>query len=111
MIYIKVKYEIEGIHRWKDCPFEDVSYLRDYHRHVFCFDVKMEVFQEDRDIEFIRLKKDLETYTKELLDKPVDLSCEAMARLVLEYCQETYGNRHYDIYVSEDNENGGGIEI
>ena len=27
--------QIEGTHNWPGCPFDEVAYLRDTHRHVF----------------------------------------------------------------------------
>ena len=95
--FIEVNYQCEGIHRWKDCQLEGVEFLQDYHRHIFHIKVRMEVFHNDREVEIILLKRFLESYTQELLSKPVDLSCEAMAlsvyhQLAKEYIQSSKGN-------------------
>jgi hypothetical protein len=66
----------------------------------------MEVFHEDRDIEFILFKRELE---KLYSDKVLQLdyqSCEMMASDLLKYLQKKYPDRNAKITVSEDGENG-----
>ncbi len=53
---------IEGTHNWPDCPFDEVSYLRVSHRHMFHIKAYKEVTHSDRDVEFIMLKHQIETY-------------------------------------------------
>lgn len=109
--FIKVKFQVEGIHRWKDCHLEAVDYLRYYHRHIFFFEVELTVTDRDREIEFIILKKELTTLTESLFSAPVDLSCENIAKVIYDYLVSKYGEqRHYKVIVYEDNENGGGVE-
>ena len=57
--YIFVTFQKEGIHRYPDAP-EGVEFLRHPHRHMFHFRVEIEVFHDDRDIEFILFKRELE---------------------------------------------------
>lgn len=49
--------QIDGTHYWKDCPIEEVSFLRNNHRHMFHIKAYKEVFHDDRDVEFIWLKR------------------------------------------------------
>ena len=57
---IVVKSQFEGIHSWPDCPHEDVSFLRHPHRHVFHVTLKIKVSHDDRELEFIKVKRELE---------------------------------------------------
>lgn len=53
------RLKVEGIHRWKKCPIDEVSYLKNYHRHVFHIEAKLTVNHADRDVEFIQLTHDI----------------------------------------------------
>lgn len=101
--------QIEGTHNWPNCPFEDVAYLRDPHRHIFHIKAFTRVSHEDRDVEFIRLKHQIHKYLiahywgkwdGSALYEFGSMSCEMIAKeLIAEFelsCCE----------VSEDNENG-----
>src|SRR5210317_2327921 len=66
---IWVTFRKEGIHKYPaalDDPklatgdWDDVSFLGYPHRHIFHFRVGVEVFQNDRDIEFIQFKRWME---------------------------------------------------
>ncbi len=63
---IWVTWQKEGIHKYPaalDDPklatgdWDDVSFLGYPHRHIFHFRVGIEVFHEDRDIEFIQFSR------------------------------------------------------
>lgn len=54
--------QVEGIHCWPECPFEEVAYLRDPHRHMFHIKAYKEVDHSDRDVEFIMLKHRVQSY-------------------------------------------------
>lgn len=110
---IWVKFQKEGIHRYPeaatDPKLESVSFLASPHRHIFHFRVEMEVFHDNRDVEFIMLKRELEQlYADNILQLNFQ-SCEMMARSLLKYLQDTYGTRYYSVTVSEDDENGATI--
>lgn len=62
---IVARTSVEGIHRWAECPIEEVSYLRNYHRHIFRIAAKLPVTHSDRDTEFIQLTHKIKTYLKE----------------------------------------------
>jgi hypothetical protein len=99
--------EIEGTHCWPACPFEEVAYLRDPHRHMFHIKAFKPVTHSDRDVEFIMLKHKIKEYlTRTYLDLNQHLcvfgakSCEMIAEELivvfdLSSCE-----------VSEDGENG-----
>ena len=84
----------------------DVSFLGTPHRHIFHFKVFIQVFQDDRDIEFIQFKRWLEKCysdgTLELNHK----SCEMIARDLNTTITTRYPGRQTIIDVSEDGENG-----
>ena len=109
--YIWVTFQKEGIHKYpaalEDPALEDVKFLGYPHRHMFHFRVDIEVYHDDRDIEFILFKRELEDlYSSE---GPMSLnyqSCEMIARELAKYIQTKYPNRALSISVAEDNENG-----
>lgn len=109
--FIWVTFQKEGIHCYpmaKDIP--GVEFLASPHRHMFHFKVKIEVFHDDREIEFILFKRELETlYSNGVLELN-HKSCEMIAKDLMKYLDSTYGNltrmRNVEIDVSEDNENG-----
>lgn len=102
--FIYVTLEHEFVHRYKDAPNE-VVYLRNYHRHLAHIKVQVEVFHDDREIEFIMLKHELQNYLA-MFKKQLDSSCESLAKDLLRYMQSHYGDRDIMIIVNEDNENG-----
>lgn len=105
MKMIKVTTQFEGQHCWPDAP-EEVIFLRNVHRHMFCVCVRMEVFHNDREIEFIILKHQVEDFIADA-DWPLHTSCEMMCESILEFIQSKYGpGRRISVEVSEDGENG-----
>jgi hypothetical protein len=103
--FIWVTFQKEGIHKYPDAP-EGVEFLAYPHRHIFHFRVDIEVFHNDRDIEFILFKRELEAlYGNGTLELDYK-SCEMLANDLAAYIQEQYPGRDMKISVSEDNENG-----
>ena len=115
---IFVTFQKEGIHMYpaaatdpklKTGDMYDVSFLGTPHRHIFHFEVTIEVFHNDRDIEFIQFKRWLENLyaggTLELNYK----SCEMISDDLYEEIASRYPDRNIAITVSEDNENGATI--
>lgn len=113
MIY--VNFEKEGIHKYPaalDDPklatgdWDDVSFLGYPHRHVFHFKVAIQVFENDRDIEFIQFKRWLERLyamdTLQLDYKSCEMICDDLADLI----NTQYPGRKVEVEVSEDGENG-----
>lgn len=105
-----VTFQKEGIHRYPaaadDPRLAGVSFLASPHRHIFHFRVTLEVFHNDRDVEFILLKRELEgLYTESTLH--IDYkSCEMLAEDLIEYISKKYSGRKIMVEVSEDGENG-----
>lgn len=104
---IWVRFSKEGLHKYpaaKDIP--GVEFLAYPHRHIFHFEVEVEVFHDDRDIEFILFKRELESlYDEKTLELDFK-SCEMISDDLADYIISKYPNRDITILVSEDNENG-----
>lgn len=112
--WIEVSFQREGIHKYPaaltEPKLKEVSFLGYPHRHVFHFYVKLEVFHNDRDVEFILLKRELDgLFNDGILDLDYK-SCEMIAESLIEYVTQTYPNRKVVVRVYEDNENGAIIE-
>ena len=112
---IWVTFQKEGIHKYPAALEDpklatgdeyDVSFLGYPHRHIFHFKVEIEVFHDDRDIEFIQFKRWLEGLyadgTLQLDYKSCEMICDDLANTI----NSKYPNRNLTITVSEDNENG-----
>ena len=56
------KLEIEGLHNWPDAQgvFPEVGFLSNMHRHKWFITAKKRVNHDDRDVEFIMFKRDIE---------------------------------------------------
>ena len=116
---IWVTFTKEGIHKYPaalDDPAlatgdeYDVSFLGYPHRHIFHFKVWIEVFHDDREIEFIQFKRWLEgLYGKDILQLDFK-SCEMIADDLYKEIDSKYPNRNVKISVAEDNENGCEVE-
>lgn len=110
--YIWVKFSKEGIHKYpaalEDPNLADVSFLGYPHRHIFHFRVSINVFHNDRDIEFIQFKRWLEgLYSGTNSALQLDFkSCEMIADDLYVQINSRYPGRHVIISVSEDDENG-----
>ena len=112
---IWVTFKKEGIHKYpaaRDDPklatggWDDVSFLAYPHRHIFHFRVGIEVFHDDRDIEFIQFKRWLERL---YADGTLELdfrSCEMISDALAEKINEKYSGRKIEIEIAEDGENG-----
>ena len=111
--YIEVSFQREGIHRYpaalEDERLKDVSFLGHPHRHMFHFAVRVSVNHNDRDIEFILFKRELEALYDGVMN--IDYkSCEMLAEELIEYITLNYPNRDVTVSVSEDGENGAVLE-
>jgi hypothetical protein len=107
---IWVTFDKEGIHKYpqalSDPKLIDVHFLGHPHRHIFKFNVSIEVFHDDRDIEFILFKRELlNLYNKGTLQLDYK-SCEMLAIDIIDYCKDKYPGRDISVTVSEDGENG-----
>ena len=112
---IWVKFQKEGIHKYPAALEDpklatgdeyDVSFLGYPHRHIFHFKVTVEVFHDDRDIEFIQFKRWLEKlYSEKTLELDYK-SCEMISDELAIIINDKYPNRDITIDISEDDENG-----
>ena len=116
---IWVTFRKEGIHKYPAAISDpklasndeyDVSFLGYPHRHIFHFTVAIQVFHNDRDIEFIQFKRWLENpYAGGTLELNFK-SCEMISDDLYEQIAGRYPNRYIEITVSEDGENGATIK-
>ena len=115
---IFVTFQKEGIHKYPAAATDpllatgdeyDVSFLASPHRHIFHFNVAIEVFHNDRDIEFIQFKRWLENLYKGGTLELNYKSCEMISDDLYEQIASRYPDRDIQITVSEDNENGATI--
>ena len=115
---IWVTFQREGIHRYPGADtdpklatgaWDDVSFLGVPHRHFFHFRVGIQVFHNDRDIEFIQFKRWLERLYQGTLELDYK-SCEMIADDLYIHIADRYPGRDVTISVAEDNENGCEIE-
>jgi len=129
---IWVTFQKEGIHKYPAALTDpslatgdeyDVSFLGYPHRHIFHFRVWIDVFHNDRDIEFIQFKRWLLSLysnpagSNVVRDRSVPhnqdpvlsldyKSCEMMADDLYIQIADRYPGRAVWIEVSEDGENG-----
>jgi hypothetical protein len=103
---IKVQTQFEALHRYFDAP-ENVSYLGDYHRHLFKVTAIIEVFSDERELEFFTIKEMIDLFIKKTIPDKSELSCESMSRLIVHHLRdEIAGNREIMVEVNEDGEDG-----
>ena len=114
---IWVTFRKEGIHKYPAAATDpslatgdeyDVSFLASPHRHIFHFRVWIDVFHNDRDVEFIQFKRWLEKlYHSDQGVLSLDYkSCEMIADDLYLQIATKYPDRAVWIEVAEDGENG-----
>ena len=112
---IWVKFQREGIHKYPAALTDpklatgdeyDVSFLGYPHRHMFHIRVAIDVFHEDRDIEFIQFKRWLESLYGDGILQLDYKSCEMISDDLAEKIAAKYPGRTIEIELSEDGENG-----
>ena len=112
---IWVTFQKEGVHCYPAAATDpalatgdeyDVSFLGTPHRHIFHFQVWIDVFHNDRDIEFIQFKRWLENLYKDAILALDYKSCEMIADDLYIQIASRYPDRAVWIEVSEDGENG-----
>jgi hypothetical protein len=117
---IWVTFRKEGIHKYpaalndpqlKTGDMYDVSFLGYPHRHIFHFTVGIQVWHNDRDVEFIQFKRYIEQlYSSNEGVLSLDYkSCEMISDDLYEQIASRYPDRDIEITVSEDGENGATI--
>ena len=115
---IWVTFQKEGIHKYPGADTDpklatgdeyDVSFLGYPHRHIFHFKVAIQVFHNDRDIEFIQFKRWLENSFRDGVMQLDHKSCEMISDELYLLIANRYPDRDIEITVSEDGENGATI--
>jgi len=114
-----VTFQKEGIHCFPAAATDpklntddeyNVSFLASPHRHIFHFRVCIDVFHDDRELEFIQFKRWLESlYGSNILELNYK-SCEMIADDLYAQIAAKYPDRDVWIEVSEDGENGCYVE-
>jgi len=112
---IWITFRREGIHCYPAASTDpmlattdeyDVSFLASPHRHIFHFRVWIDVFHNDRDIEFIQFKRWLENLYRDNTLQLDYKSCEMIADDLYLQIADRYPGRAVWIEVAEDGENG-----
>ena len=103
---IAVTFQKPGVHRYPAAP-DDVQYLRAPHRHLFKFKVKIQVWHDDREIEFHQFLNWVEgLYSGEQSLSLNNSSCEMISDSLAAIIQSRYPDRLLQIEVWEDGECG-----
>lgn len=115
--YIIVTNNFKGYHRYAKAP-ANVQFLQNIHRHVFNVKTTIEVFHNERELEFFCLQDEIERFIRRHYNHKWTTyvegiyigSCEALAEALVLYLKETYPGRYVRVEVWEDNENGAIVE-
>lgn len=109
--FIKVRTEFEGFHHYPNAGSIDprIKFLENEHRHMFKVDVKISVTHLDRELEFFLVKWSLQEFIQS--GDQNHKSCEMIATDILNnHLLPKYGERYYEVVVSEDGESDGIVE-
>jgi hypothetical protein len=102
---IWVSFSRIGFHAFPGAPAA-TAYLRQQHRHKFLFKVWIEVWHNDREIEFHAFLEWLESLYDRGRLQLKNQSCEAIADNLHQLISAAHPSRRVWIEVSEDGENG-----
>jgi hypothetical protein len=99
---IFVRFTQPGFHHWPD-PTPERAYLGQRHRHLFHVEVRVQVWHDDREVEF----HDLLDFARSQFPggELGGQSCETMARALGKEIARRFG-RAVEVTVSEDGEVG-----
>lgn len=115
---IFITTSFEGVHCYPSAP-EGVMFLRTPHRHTFGVYLEVEVYHDDRELEFILLKRSVNNWIKSEQNEfgvwaMGAMSCEMVANWLIENVKQELarGNERYvKAKVDEDGENGAIVEV
>lgn len=102
--YVYCKTTFIALHKWDKAP-DEVKFLRDAHRHVFHVKVTVIVTHDDRAVEFITMRKELDGCISNWALDLGGKSCEMIADMIAKAMHDMY-YRVIEVDVSEDGENG-----
>jgi len=120
-VEVFTKITVEGVHKWEGCPIEEMSYLKNLHRHNFGIKMFMNVSDMDltdnfRKTEFIYVGHKIKNFLhSKFWDEKLQLlnfgnmSVENIGKLLIDNFITDY--RVTRIEVNEDNECGCVITI
>lgn len=113
--WVFIKTEFYGIHQWKECEIQEVSFLKFPHRHKVFVEVHINVTKKNREIEFFILQKQVndiitKLYGSEQIKNLQNKSMETIASEIKKLLQRKYLQNKMIILCSEDNENGAYIK-
>ena len=108
----------EGVHCYPSAP-EGVEFLRTPHRHIFGVKVETEVYHDDRELEFILLKRKVNSWLEARQSyngvwQMGPMSCEQVASKLIKFLQndlEKGNERYFKVTIDEDGENGAVVEV
>lgn len=109
--FIVVRSQFEATHNYPEAPV-DVAFLSNTHRHIFHVEIEIQVFHEDRELEFILVKREFERYLNLVFHRQHlgRMSCEQIAQSIQDHLHKVYPfegtARKINVRVFEDNENG-----
>lgn len=107
---IWVTFARKGLHLYPaakdDAALSDVSYLGYPHRHLFKFKVSIQVWHDDREIEFHQFLNWIESLYDEKTLELNHQSCEMISDALAVKIQDRFPGRKLIIDVSEDGECG-----
>lgn len=101
--FIYITTQFEGFHAYPEAP-KEVEFLKNLHRHLFKVKIWIEVFHNDRDIEFFIFKTQVDTLIQN--SDLYNASCEMISDYLYNKIKLTYPDREIRIEVNEDGENG-----
>ena len=102
---VGIRTSVEGFHAFAKAVEMfgcDVDFLAVRHRHTFGIQLEVPVYHNDRDKEFILLKRDVEKAIERRWGRPAEFgnhSCESIAEILMEEFNATM------VEVDEDGEN------
>lgn len=102
MMFVLTKNVLPGFHKWQGAP-DQVSFLRDRHRHEFEIYCQFDVEDADREIEIFIQQAKIENYLQRKYGYPCEfggMSCEMIAWELLEAFDAT------EVKVLEDGAGG-----
>lgn len=109
---IIVTGEYDGFHWYEGAP-EEVAFLKNRHRHLFKWRAEIQVFHDERELEFFMVKATINRQIIPFITQIDNLgSCEEQAARIVKGLINMYGaDRWISVEVSEDGENGGAFSF
>lgn len=104
-VFVWCTFSFEAWHKWDgEKVANNSSFLRNVHRHIFKVELRWQVVDLDREVEFIIRKREAEQLAKKKhqtdYETTVNWSCEHWASFLMKQLGACYAS------VSEDGENG-----